>query len=224
MSPHSSPVGARIRTLALVIAFVAAATLAGTAIAVVESHLAAGVSFGASPSSAATATPVAAHTADATADPSAEVAYALAHWSDRNVARYGSLGDDDCVNFASQALSARGWPQTPEWWHSQIAGINRYSSAWISSTAFARYLSAHPELATPLTDDERSQVKPGDIVQFDWDDSGNRDHTGVVTHVSTQDGHTEVFYASHSNDRRDMSVDEAIALDGGTAYYWHLLQ
>lgn len=157
-------------------------------------------------------------------DVHAEVAYALAHWSDRNVGKYGSLGHDDCVNFASQALVARGWRQTPDWWHSQSLGVNHYSPAWISSTAFANYLSAHPELATPLTDGQRSRVAVGDIVQFDWDDSGNRDHTGIVTRIGNHDGHIEVYYASHSNDRRDMSVDEALHLDGGTAYYWHLLQ
>ena len=152
----------------------------------------------------------------------AEVAYALEHWNDRNTAEYGSLGQDDCVNFVSQALIARGWPQTAEWWHTQTLGVNRYSAAWISSTAFANYLSAHPELATAVSDSQRARVAVGDIVQFDWDNSGNRDHTGIVTRIERDHGHSEVFYASHSNDRRNMSVDRALQLDGGTAYYWHL--
>ena len=156
----------------------------------------------------------------------AQVAYALAHWSDRNVAQYGTLGNDDCVNFVSQTLVARGWPQTTQWWHTESFGVNHYSAAWISSTALAGYLTAHPELAQPLTDGQRSRVAVGDIVQFDWDNSGNRDHTGVVTRIRNSDGHVEIDYASHSHDRQYMSVDAAIALDGrgGTAYYWHLLK
>jgi hypothetical protein len=155
-----------------------------------------------------------------------QVSYVLAHWSDRNTAQYGSLGDDDCVNFASQSLIARGWPQTADWWHRQILGVNEYSAAWVSSTAFRDYLSRHPELAEPLANNQRSRVVPGDIVQFDWDDSGNRDHTGVVTRVVHSMTGIEVYYASHSNDREDESVDAAIALDGrgGTAYFWHLLR
>ena len=58
-----------------------------------------------------------------------------------------SITGNDCVNFTSQSLIARGWTMDAEW--SFSAG--QYSAAWASSTAFAAYLTAHPERATPLT-------------------------------------------------------------------------
>ena len=87
-----------------------------------------------------------------------------------------------------------------------------------------RFMEAHPELGTALTDDERAKVEPGDVVQFDWDGSGDRDHTGVVTRVATVNGRTKVFFAGHTNDSDYRDVDVAITKDhpGGAAYYWSL--
>jgi hypothetical protein len=153
--------------------------------------------------------------------------YVLTYWKIRNTAVYGSLDDDDCVNFTSQSLLARGWTMDAQWYHSRTAsGINSYGSAWISSTALMHYLAARPTLATALTDKQRSSVVVGDIVQFDWDNSGDRDHTGIVTRVTTTDGKTEIYFAGHSLDSDYRSVDTAITVDhpGGTAYYWHLLK
>ena len=73
------------------------------------------------------------------------------------------------------------------------------------------YLEDHPERATALTDDQRDQVKVGDVVQFDWDDSGDRDHTGIVTAVITEaDGSITIEYAGHTDATWDRSVDWAI--------------
>lgn len=130
--------------------------------------------------------------------------YLETYWSDYNSAQYGVIGGNDCVNFTSQSLIARGWAMDAEWSYSAAGG---YSSAWASSTAFNSYLAAHPERATPLTDAQRDQVKPGDVVQFDWDGSGDWDHTGVVTSVS---GGT-VLYSSHTADNYDQSIDSASA-------------
>ena len=147
----------------------------------------------------------------------AQLAFVQDNWNTRSQ-EYGDLGDSDCVNFVSQSLVVRGWQQTPDWWHRTVLGMHDYSSAWVSSTAMRDWLGAHPELAEATTD--RGAVRPGDIVQFDWDSSGNRDHTGIVVRV---DG-DQVFYASHSNDREAQSVDDAIAMDGrgGTIHFWHL--
>ena len=146
--------------------------------------------------------------------------YVATHWSDRNVAEYGSLGDTDCVNFASQSLIARGWSQSDEWWHSNAGGVHSYSPAWISSGAMADWLAGHPEVAEPLDDSQREAVALGDIVQFDWDNNGAVDHTGIVNRIDGSD----VYYASHSNDRESQSVDVAIEMDGrgGAITYWHL--
>ena len=68
-------------------------------------------------------------------------------------------------------------------------------------------------------------MKVGDIVQFDWDDSGDRDHTGIVTSVTTEaDGSITIHYAGHTDATFDRSVDWAITElhPGGVAYYWSI--
>ena len=155
-----------------------------------------------------------------------QLAYVMAHWTTRNLDEYGEIADNDCVNFTSQSLIARGWTMDDDWWHSQEGGVNSYATAWISSTAMMDYLGDHPELVTALTDDQRSKVRVGDIVQFDWDNSGDRDHTGIVTRITGTGSKTKIFFAGHTLDSDFRSVDTAITKDhpGGTAYYWHLLK
>jgi len=154
----------------------------------------------------------------------AQMTYVLAHWSERNISEYGTLVDNDCVNFTSQSLIERGWEMDDAWWHTQTGGVDKYSSAWISSTSMMKYFAARPALATALTDDQRDSVVVGDIVQFDWDNSGDRDHTGIVTRVEGAGADRQIFFAGHSLDSDYRSVDVAITTDhpGGTAYYWHL--
>jgi Putative amidase domain/IPT/TIG domain len=154
----------------------------------------------------------------------AQMTYVLAHWSERNTSEYGTLVDNDCVNFTSQSLIERGWTMDDAWWHSQSGGVDEYSSAWISSTSMMKYFAARPALATALSDDQRDSVVVGDIVQFDWDNSGDRDHTGIVTRVEGTGAERQIFFAGHSLDSDYRSVDVAITTDhpGGTAYYWHL--
>lgn len=154
----------------------------------------------------------------------AQMQHVQANWQQTESAEFGYLDENDCVNFASQSLLMRGWVEDDEWWY---AAGDAYSSstAWRSSTAFMEYLAAHPEKATLLTDDQRGQVRVGDIVQFDWDDSGDRDHTGIVTAILTNDdGSIDVRYAGHTDATWDRSVDEAITElhPGGVATYWSI--
>ena len=152
----------------------------------------------------------------------AQVDYALKYWQHYNKAEYGVLGDNDCVNFASQSLIARGWQQDDEWFHA--GDVYQSSDSWRSSTAFRDWLETRPDLATALDDTERDQVSVGDIVQFDWDQSGDRDHTGIVTRVTHDDGGTQIYFAGHTLDSDYRSVDTAITEDhpGGAVYYWHI--
>ncbi|MDQ1531376.1 MAG: hypothetical protein QOE37_1481 [Microbacteriaceae bacterium] len=150
-----------------------------------------------------------------------ELRYVLTYWKHYNPA-YEALDDNDCVDFASQALLRRGWTQQDDWVHADA--VLDSGAAWRSSTAFRDFMDEHPELGTPLTDSERSKVKLGDIVQFDWDRSGDRDHTGVVTRIVKQGGHIRIFFAGHTNDSDYRSVDTAITVDhpGGEAFYFSL--
>ena len=156
----------------------------------------------------------------------AQMEYVREHWDSTESDEFGYLPENDCVNFTRQSLLARGWVPDEDWWYDEEDGDPYASSdAWRSSTALMEYLEDHPELATPLTDDERDQVKVGDIVQFDWDDSGDRDHTGIVTAVITHlDGSIAIEYAGHTDATLDRSVDWAITTyhPGGVAYYWSI--
>jgi hypothetical protein len=155
----------------------------------------------------------------------AQIAYVEANWQSTSNEVFGFLPKADCVSFASQSLLERGWETDDEWWHASSGDPYAHSRAWISSTAFRDYLAAHPERATALTDDQRDQVKVGDIVQFDWDQSGDRDHTGIVTAVTTNsDGSISIAYAGHTDPTWDYDVDQAITVKhpGGVAYYWSI--
>ncbi|AMB59749.1 amidase domain-containing protein [Microterricola viridarii] len=146
----------------------------------------------------------------------AQTDYLLQHWSNYNL-DYTPIYDNDCANFTSQGLIARGWQMDESWNYSNGAG----SAAWISSTAFQHYMEAHPERGTALGDDQRASVKVGDIAQFDWDGSGDRDHTSTVTRVDKTAAGVTIYVAGHSKDSDYWNVDEAIS-GGGSVYYWSL--
>ncbi|PPL18933.1 amidase domain-containing protein [Microterricola pindariensis] len=146
----------------------------------------------------------------------AQTDYVLQYWANYNPA-YIAINGNDCVNFTSQGLLARGWEMDGEWNYGAAGG----SATWVSSTAFHNYMAAHPERGIALGDDQRASVKVGDIAQFDWDNSGDRDHTSTVTRVDkTADGVT-IYVAGHSKDSDYWNVDQAIA-GGGSVSYWSL--
>jgi hypothetical protein len=159
------------------------------------------------------------------ADPAVQkqLAYTLAHWQDYNLDEYGLMEGNDCVNFVSQSLVERGWEMDDEWWTSGTGMDFDYSSPWVSSTAFMRYLDSSGR-ATALTDDQRNQVKLGDIAQFDWDNSGDRDHTAIVTRIEGSGDDLEIYYAGHTDDTDYRSVDWAITVNhpGASVYYWSI--
>lgn len=150
-----------------------------------------------------------------------QLQYLLTYWKDYNPA-YQRLGATDCVDFASQSLLERGWREQGEWRHAEEVAAS--GGAWISSTLFRNFMAEHPELGTARTDDERAAVRLGDIVQFDWDGTGDRDHTGVVTRITTEGDAIRIGFAGHTLDSDYRDVDQAITEDhpGGTAYYWSL--
>ena len=169
------------------------------------------------------AEPEPAVSAPVSAPVSAQLDYLAAHWKleNYNSAEWGILGENDCVNFASQAMIARGWVMDSVWSSAKNGNAYDSSAAWRSSTAFMEYIGQTGR-ATALTDQQRDQVKVGDIAQFDWDNTGDRDHTGIVTKVERVGDTISIFFAGHTLDSDFRSVDTAITVDhpGATAYYW----
>jgi hypothetical protein len=148
-----------------------------------------------------------------------QVAYAKAHYNNPNKEVFGDLGGTDCVNFVSQTLLTRGWSLNKDWTYK-----DGYSRAWISSTGFRDYLRTHPEKATELTWNQRSKVVVGDVVQFDWDNSGDRDHTAIVSGYTFINGKKKLLVSSHSPAAFDWPITEAIAEHGAPTqvYFWHI--
>lgn len=157
-----------------------------------------------------------------TTDPGidAQVGYVLAYWSSYNSAEYPVIDGYDCANFASQSLIARGWSMDGGWYLDR--GTGAMSPSWASSTALRDYLRTRTDRATELDDSQRSQVKVGDIAQFDWDGSGDRDHTAVVTRVERTDAGTKVWVGGHTKDADFWDVDTALATGGGSVSYFSI--
>lgn len=157
-----------------------------------------------------------------TSDPAidAQLAYVLTFWSSYNSAVYPVITGYDCANFASQSLIARGWAMDGGWYLDLATGA--MSTSWSSSTALRDYLYTRTDRATPLDDSQRQLVKVGDIAQFDWDSSGDRDHTAVVTRVEHTDAGTRVWVGGHTKDADFWDVDTALATGGGSVSYFSI--
>ena len=67
-------------------------------------------------------------------------------------------------------------------------------------------------------------VKAGDVVQFDWDNSGDRDHTAIISGIQIISGKRELLHTSHSPGAFDWSIKELLAeQDERTqVYFWKL--
>jgi hypothetical protein len=185
----------------------------------------------------AAATPTAAPTPDASTavatttlayaaktDVDRQLQYAMRHWSDYNLAEYGTMNPigGDCANYVNQTLQARGWQQRSDWYNR--AGGAQHSATWTYCPAMDPWLDQNASTfgLTRRTSDEREHVKVGDIVMFDWNANGSPDHTTIVSEVFTEsDGTIRIKSASHNQDGPYRDLDEMITVQhpGGTAWF-----
>ena len=162
-----------------------------------------------------------------------QMQYAFAHWNLYSSKRFGYITDNDCANFTSQTLLARGWRQSSAWWNdgSAAKGLPDASSTWISSTAMSNWLKTRPDLATHLTYTQRDQATVGDIVQFNWNSKKNPGvwlHTAVVSRIVVlPNGRHDIHYVAHTNNTSDGGGTQYLA-DHYSKYlriqFWHLKQ
>ncbi|WP_375389538.1 amidase domain-containing protein [uncultured Amnibacterium sp.] len=133
-----------------------------------------------------------------------QMAYAFQYWNVSSNRTFGYLSGNDCANFTSQTLLARGWKRSAAWFN---YGAGRWSGTWVSSTALSRWLKKRPDLVTPLTYSQRDRVAVGDIVQFRWPGHPKSytswDHTAVVSKVVVlANGRHDVYYVAHTLNRQ----------------------
>ncbi|WP_227497033.1 amidase domain-containing protein [Planctomonas psychrotolerans] len=153
-----------------------------------------------------------------------QMRYALAHWNNYNLAAYGDMNPigGDCVNFVSQTLIERGWEMTEEW-HNRSGGAE-WTSAWIHVPTFDRWLRANADTLgiTPLSIEQRDQVKVGDIVVFDWNLNDSLDHTQIVSAVEVVDGKQRILMVGHNLDHDFRDFDNTITVEHPNAYaaFW----
>lgn len=137
-----------------------------------------------------------------------QMLYVDARWQTTSNSNYLYIESNDCANFASQTLVARGYTPDARW--NQVNFVP--TRAWVSATALNDYLQTVTGVRE-LSNGQRAMVKIGDLVFFDWDRSGDRDHVGIVSHIQEQvDGSYRIYYAGHTSHTHFRSVDWAITV------------
>jgi len=155
----------------------------------------------------------------------AQMNYAFTYWQDYNLDEWGVFSDNDCGNFVNQAMLARGWQQSEDW-YSDYAATGDYSFSWIRGNEMDAYYASRPD-TTRLSIDERDRVKIGDVVMFDWDPQNDNgvDHTMIVSKVTPNaDGTIAIGMVGHTLDAQYRDLDNAITVEkpGGTAHFWSI--
>jgi hypothetical protein len=152
----------------------------------------------------------------------AQYSFLVKKWNSRSGGSFGYIPGRDCANWASQSLLVRGHKPTPKW-RPRLSRTISFTKAWVSSTALHDFLLSRKR-ATLLTSAQSDQVAIGDIVQFDWWNTGAQEHTGVVSHIEKTDSGLKIYYASHTAHGMWWSVDRSITVlhPGATVSYLHL--
>ena len=133
----------------------------------------------------------------------AQLAYIDTHWLTRENSRYAYVPNNDCANFVSQTLVARGLKQTKLWNQSKKVA----TPPFVFATALRTYLLKLKGFKE-LPDSQREKVKIGDIAMFDWNNSGDKDHVGIVNLIQKMpDGSIKIYIAQHTLHRYYRSVD-----------------
>lgn len=158
-----------------------------------------------------------------------QLSYAFKHWAREtyNLAEYGTMNPigGDCANFVGQTLMQRGWEMTDDWYN-RDAGAD-WTGSWIHVPTFDNWLRDNQSRLgiTELSNEQRDQVKIGDIVMFDWNLNDSLDHTQIVSDViANADGTTTIKMVGHNLDTNWRDLDTTITVDhpGALAYFWSI--
>lgn len=151
-----------------------------------------------------------------------QMAYIADYWYTTGpTKKYSYIPNENCANFVSQTLHARGWKMTKNWFNKG----GKHSPAWTSSTALGKYLKLKG--AVKLTDSKknRARVSVGDVMQFDWERDGKVNHSAVVTRIiHKKNGDIKIFVAESADPYQYRSLNQMIHTvhPGGLAWFWKL--
>jgi Putative amidase domain len=150
-----------------------------------------------------------------------ELAYIKDYWYTTGpTGKYSYIPNENCANFVSQALHARGWKETSNWYNK----AGNHSPAWTSSTALGKYLKLKGAVKLSDSKKNRKRISVGDVVQFDWERDGKTNHSAIVTKIIHKDGEIKIFVAESADPYEYRSMNEMIHLvhPGGKAWFWKL--
>jgi hypothetical protein len=153
-----------------------------------------------------------------------EIDYVDANWYTQGSTNYAYIPNEDCANFVSEALHSRGWAYTKNW-HPATSTWTTASIDWVSSTHLRGWiLKKYPAITELKGTAAFSQVKVGDVAQFDWRNTGIRDHTAIVTAVFQVNGVWQVYVGEHTDPYEYRNVRDMVTRvhPGATVYFLSL--
>ncbi|HEX7308810.1 amidase domain-containing protein [Lentzea sp.] len=127
--------------------------------------------------------------------------YAIAHWDNYNSA-YRTF-DNDCTNFISQIVEAGGWTHESGfyqdnhyWWYNFL----NQTYSWAGAHNWGLYAQVYSHRTAPLAN--VYEMLTTDVLQADWENDGNINHTMIVTGYSGSPGAaSEIFLTYHTTNR-----------------------
>lgn len=127
--------------------------------------------------------------------------YAIAHWDNYN-SSYRTF-DNDCTNFISQIMEAGGWTyesgfyqDNHYWWYNFL----NQTYSWAGAHNWGVYAQVYSHRTAPLA--YVYQMLVTDVLQADWENDGNINHTMIVTGYSGSAGAaSEIFLTYHTTNR-----------------------
>ncbi|CAN5228899.1 hypothetical protein BH11ACT2_BH11ACT2_05720 [soil metagenome] len=150
-----------------------------------------------------------------------ELAYIADYWYTTGpTKKYSYIPNQNCANFVSQALHARGWKMSKRWYNKG----GRHSPAWTSSMALGEYLRDKGAVKLSDSPKNRKRISVGDVVQFDWERDGLTNHSAIVTKIVHRGKQTKIFVAESADPYQFRSMNQMIhkVHPGGKAWFWKL--
>ncbi|MBA4602737.1 amidase domain-containing protein, partial [Thermoactinomyces mirandus] len=140
---------------------------------------------------------------------------------------FGTNRGGDCANFVSQLLHAGGLKMNDDWYYEKgtfirhIPILNRlikyFSPKWAVADEQYCYFSdknngySEKTFQVASIDDlreleEMGEIKPGDLLYWDYEDDGKMNHATIITNVNSG----QLKYSGHTNDTYNKPIVDTL--------------